>query len=169
MLDELPPDVIEPLWAAIGHMVHSWSVVEMCLDYNTAIIFRLAGGRHLDDQLPQALGRKIRFLRRCFKQIEPLRGFADEALGYIDEAKRLSETRHLVVHGSATKYDPDKQAFGFVKLDLTNGRTIHKANTALVPLRKLRDDAVDCQELTKNFLPFTQRLLHALVPEYEGQ
>lgn len=168
MKSDFPPEVVEPLCSAIGHMVLSWSQVEVCLDYSTAIIFQAAGGRHLDDQIPQALGRKIKFLRRCFRQIDTLLPFANEMLPYLDETKRLSETRHLIIHGVASKYDETSQRFRFVKLDLINGKTLHRAKESWIPVDKILNDAIDCQELAGAFISFVDRLLKALVPEYEG-
>ena len=168
MRNDFPAEIVEPLCGAIGHMVHSWSYVEACLDYNVAIIFQAAGGRHLDDQIPQALGRKIKFLRRCFRQIDALKPFAEEALPYLDKANHLSELRHIVVHGYASKYDEHNQSFRFVRLNLIDGRTMHKAVESWIPVRKLLDEAIDCQELHRKLISFTDRLLEALVPEYEG-
>ena len=168
MQDEFPPEIIEPLCGAIGHMVLSWASVEACLDYNTAIIFQAAGGKHLDDQIPQALGRKLKFLRRCFSRLPMLEPFADEAHLYFEEAKRLSNTRNLVVHGVASKYDNTNKCFQFTMFELVDGRTMHKANQLWVPVRKILDEAIDCQELSRRLINFTNRLLQAIMPQYEG-
>ena len=53
-------------------------------------------------------------------------------------------------------------------LELVDGRTMHKANQLWLPVRKILDEAIDCQELSRGLVDFTNRLLQAIVPGHEG-
>ena len=162
--------MVEPLSSSIGFLILNWAMIEACLDFNTAIIFHAAGGKHIDREIPMALKSKLKFLRRCFSQIDMLHPFADEAIGYLSRVQDLSQTRHAVVHGFASKYDgshKDGERFLFVKLDLINGRTLHKSQEVWISGRKIVNDGVKCKELVTELTAFTKRFLKTYIPDHK--
>src|SRR5579885_1178054 len=98
------------IFSAVGNFVVNWAVLEHLLDSMGAVIFHLAGGKAVNHQMQRNLSRKIAFLRRCFKSLGALQPFADEAIEFIAEADRLSDTRHFVVHGIPSLIEEDTGA-----------------------------------------------------------
>ena len=156
MAKTIPDDLFPPLSMAVGQMVLSWSFVEVSLDQWVAIIYQGVGGRNLAEEIPRALTRKIKFLRRCFRNIAALDPFAEEATKLLDRAKEISEIRHTVVHGYISKYEPHTQTVTFVKLDAE--KDIHRRFEIPLTFPQLLDAGGKCLDLSTDFTRFTKRL-----------
>ena len=152
----IPDDLFPLLSLSVGQLVLSWSVVEVSLDQWVAIIYQGVGGKQIEREMPRALSRKIKFLRRCFKSILALEPFAEEATNLLGRAKELSSIRHTVVHGYVSKYDPDTQTATFVKLDA--GKEIHQINITPLTFDQLLGAGGKCLNLSTDFTKFTKRL-----------
>jgi hypothetical protein len=160
---DIPADVIKPLYTAVGHIVVNWAFVEQSLDMWIAIIYQTSDDRCIEDVIPMALGRKIRFLRKCFNRMHVLANFRAEALDYIAKAKELSDTRHFIIHDTISKYNPTDHTFTFVKLDVVDGGTFHQLSKLVIMGQKLLDDGIRCQILTSDMLKLGERLESHLV------
>lgn len=92
-------------YRAIGHLAVGWGYVEHLFDLtNAAIINRFETD---ENELPRSLKPKISFYRRSFLKIPELSPFKEKALKITDEASRLKEIRHDIIHGQAERLTPD--------------------------------------------------------------
>ena len=159
MLKTIPDDLFPPLSLSVGQLILSWSFIEVSLDQWVAIIYQGGGGQKIEREIPRAINRKIKFLRRCFKSIAALEPFAEEATNLLGSAKELSGIRHIIVHGYPSTYDPDTQTVTFVKLDA--GRDIHRVNETPLTFAQLLDAGGKCLDLSTDVTRLTKRMVKA--------
>ena len=157
----LPDDLFPPLSMSVGQLVLSWSFVENSLDQWVAIIYQGVGGKQIEREIPRALKRKIKFLRRCFKNIALLEPFAEEAIELLGQAKDVSDIRHIVVHGYISKYDSNTQTVTFVKLDAR--KDIHRINETPLTFDQLLEAGGKCLDLSLNCAKLTKRFTNTFV------
>ena len=166
MKEEPFPDAMLPaLCNAVGHVVVNWAFVEHSLDTWSTIIFHFSEGKRLYRMMQKNLGRKLEFLRRCFKTLKPLQPYSAEALQMLASAECLSLTRHFVVHGVPMQLNQETGAAVFVKLDLIEEYTFHKINKLEIGVQELLDKGSECMDLTASMLKLSLRLLNAFIPE----
>jgi hypothetical protein len=92
---------------AIGYITQNWAMLEQNIDMWVAMIYHGIGGRkNIDPQLPRSFDRKVRFLRKAFNVMVPLKGLAAEVTPLLDNAKKLSLRRNDLVHGAITRLEP---------------------------------------------------------------
>lgn len=92
-------------YRAIGHLSIGWGYVEHLFDLtNVVVITRFNTG---ESELPRSLKPKIAFYRKSFVSIPELNSFKEQALKITQEASRLKEIRHDIIHGQAQQLTPD--------------------------------------------------------------
>ena len=154
---------------AVGEFITHWAMVERCIDFCIAIIYQKAGGKHLDNEIPQALWRRVKFLRRCFNQVSVLASFADEGRSLLDRITALTDTRNMLVHGCLSSYTSDSngQEFLFVRIDLAPDKQMHVSTSLRITGREFVENNSEAFSLTTDLIDFTDRLLQAVVPKHE--
>lgn len=90
---------LETISTAVGSVIVSFVVIEEALTFWVDTIYRAAGGRHIEQQIPVSLGQKAKFIRRCLKSIDDLRIYAAEAETLLGRAQRIADVRNIVAHG----------------------------------------------------------------------
>jgi hypothetical protein len=114
-----PPEVLS-LYQAIGFIVIQWGQAEQSLDLLVAAIYRGHGGRPFAKkrQIPRALTDKLKFIRKCFRNIDALAPYRSEGNALLSELQRLSPIRNDLIHGAITKLESVNDGFEFAKLDI---------------------------------------------------
>ncbi|MGM4887535.1 hypothetical protein [Tardiphaga sp. 11_C7_N12_6] len=92
-------------YRAIGQLTLGWGYVEHLFDLTNAII--ITRFETNENELPRSLKPKISFYRRSFLKLPELSPFKEQAIKIADEANRLKEIRHDIIHGQAEKLTPD--------------------------------------------------------------
>lgn len=156
---QIPDSAVEPLCAAVGHVVVNWTLVEVGIDQWIAAICRGGADRHFDWHVPATVERKMKVLRRCFKRFAGLSPLADEALALLERALRLHTRRHILVHGVLTDYAPTSGKYSFVKMNLNEWRTMEIADRLDTTVDKILDDSGECIALAADLTRFSHRLL----------
>lgn len=169
MPEKISPEVFPPLFSAIGETVFNWSLIEFALGSWIAIIYQVGGGRHHAKTIPFSLSPKLKFLRRCFNQIEALKPFAAEGKDILRRIKAIKDNREMMVHGRVTGYSPDDDSYLFVRLDLDKEQTMHVAKESRLGVVEILKDAREAHAIGIAGHNFTVRLLQALVPEDKGK
>ena len=115
MDDERGHDDFRALCMAIGFVVSHTALIDQQLDIWVNASFNNCGGRVLTDDgfVPRALGRKVTFMRKSFKQLELLSFFATEGLALLARVTPLFKTRDDLVHGALTSFETIEGAFLF--------------------------------------------------------
>jgi hypothetical protein len=120
------------IYPAIGELCVSWAIGEQSLDSWVLRIFQRAGGHHLEDELPRSFSRKIGFLRRCFRLLEPLQPYAERAAPIMDLAVALADHRNYLVHGAIRGETTDgKIRFCRVEYEKTDQRVTERVYSVL--------------------------------------
>jgi hypothetical protein len=130
----IPEEILPALYSSIGMIVTNWSFVENALDHWTAIVFHDFGGSKIEAEMPRMFGRKVKFLSKCFRRIEALSPFKDDAMKVIRRACELSDMRHFVVHGVLSGFDAeDSETFVFRKIDVSEDKKQHLLGEMRLP------------------------------------
>jgi hypothetical protein len=140
----IPEEIFEPLCSAVGNFALNFAFVDRALDYWIIVIYHDLGGKSVEKEIPRGFDRKLKFLRRCFKQIHALAPFATECLDCLEKAKALSNSRHYVVHGVLSDYIPEGHIFVFVNLNTNPSKTMHKLSKLSISAFKLLKQGNQC-------------------------
>lgn len=122
----VPEEVMPSVFGCVGMIVLNWSFVENSLDAWTSISFHDHNGESVERQIPRQFGRKVSFLRKCFRRLPSLAVHADEVSAYLDRAVALANVRNYVVHGTLSDFDPADESFLFVKIDISEDKRQHE-------------------------------------------
>jgi hypothetical protein len=115
-------------------IVTNWSFVENALDHWTAIVFHDFNGASIEKEMPRMFGRKVKFLSKCFRRIEALSPFKEDAMKVIRRCCELSDMRHFVVHGVLSGFDADdNETFVFRKIDVSEDKKEHVLGEMRLP------------------------------------
>ncbi len=99
MVREPTPGELASIQRGVGAITLRWGRLELTLNLMIALIYHQIGGREIEPELPLMFGRRLRFLRRCFAQIEPLTPYRKEAVELFDLLADLAVVRETISHG----------------------------------------------------------------------
>lgn len=88
------------LYSAIGETIIHWASVELQLDRICHMTFERAGGNALERKLPFSLKRKLRFLRKCIRELPALKPAASQLSDLLDRVEAQSVRRHTFAHAT---------------------------------------------------------------------
>lgn len=94
----------------IGQLTLLFSMAEFALDECVIEIYKSHSdaAKRFDKEFPRSLSRKIKFLRRCFNQIEALsadKADKEDSLMILQQMVDLADHRNFLVHGAPTLAD----------------------------------------------------------------
>lgn len=160
----VPEEIIPTTFSCVGMIIVNWTFVENALDAWTAIAFHEHNASSIERQLPKMFGRKVKFLKKCFRRLPGLAPFSDEAIAFIERANELSEIRHYVAHGTLSHFDTTDESFIFAKIGLSDDKQQHEfgelrilGTDLLTAGTKLTDMARQGQKLTYHIMKASGR------------
>jgi hypothetical protein len=106
----------EALFAAIGRLTISWAHLEAGLDYSIILLHKELGGDKIEPEMPWALKRKLKYIRKCFTKIDQFKQDRETVCGLISDIDAASELRHDIIHGVATSHPEGATSVGMVRL-----------------------------------------------------
>jgi len=109
---------LEKLFKAVGFIVVQWGQTEQNLDLMVAEIFNFFDGHPSFTHRPRNLEPKVKFLRKCFKELPELKQFHAESEPLLDRFLTVGEKRNDIVHGGIANLSIKDGAFIFLKLDV---------------------------------------------------
>ncbi len=103
------------LCQCIGFVVLHWALIEQQLDSWVNVCSNKCGGNHFlqGKGVPQAMKRKITFLRRCLHGLPDLAPFREECAELLSRVLSAAEKRHDLIHGAITELRPNPITGGF--------------------------------------------------------
>lgn len=118
MIADAENEDFRALCMAVGFIVLNWALAEQQIDILVNIAFRHAGGRTIrkDGDIPRSLNQKIRFLDKCFTDLELFKPFAKDGCALLRRVSDLSYKRHDLVHGALENLEHVNGAFQFKKI-----------------------------------------------------
>jgi hypothetical protein len=158
----IPADVLMAVYAAVGELVIGWALAEQMLDHMVTLCFHGAGAK-TERELPVALTRKLRYLRKCFARVPSLPPFRERASNLLDETEKLSDIRHTVIHGAISDYDTTTETIIFVKLKAVKDR--HWVDPRRVKGTALLAAGGEAADLGSRLGDLARGLFDTLVPE----
>lgn len=113
-------EIVPSIYATIGMIVVNWAFVESILSMWTAIAYSDARGDKLaNGNMPRNFSDKVKYLRKCINSLPAFADEVEEMRTYVDRAKKLSNIRDHIVHGTLSDYDEaNDEMFTFVKADV---------------------------------------------------
>jgi|GraSoiStandDraft_4_1057263.scaffolds.fasta_scaffold183719_1 hypothetical protein len=157
-------EVFPLIYRPVGEVVVTWAMVERILTVSIGIIYHDARGSEVCERLPFGLTDKIKFVRLCLRQMQPLQGLQPEFGPLLVEAKRLADVRNYLVHGAVMDWDKETGTVEFVKFDPKDGHYQNsKRRFTMGELAQAADDSIILAGAIGNL---TQRLAHAFMREY---
>lgn len=136
----------DDLHIAIGRLVRNWSEIEFLLDMLTFELFTNHGGNGIENVLPYALNRKLKFLKSCTKELDSLRAFHGATIKTTKAIAKAAEKRHIIVHSRITRPRSDVAVYDFERHESSQERrvihesyitpkVVHLAADSLLPAR----------------------------------
>jgi hypothetical protein len=157
------PNTLKGLWFAIGYVAQNWAMMEQNFDMWVAMIYHdMFGRQKINKQIPRSFSYKIKFLRRSFNQLPPLRPFANEAIPLLMEALSLAQARNDLIHGVITTMEPVNEEWPMVIFDYSEDDQQvhwHKARKFSFRPRRFRDFESKLLPLVGKVCVFGHRLL----------
>jgi hypothetical protein len=148
------------LCQVIGFVVIHWSLAEQQLDNWVNVCANNAGGKpFLEGKgVPQALKRKVNFIKRCLREIPDLAEFRDECAGLLSRILSASNRRHDLIHGAITELKPDPAtgAFKFRRIGYAGDE--HTLTEFMVTPNDFRAFAPVLTALVTDTIAFSQKL-----------
>jgi hypothetical protein len=89
----------ELLFSSIGRLTISWARLEVALDALITIIHHRVGGKSIETEMPWMLARKLKYIRKCFAKLGPLKLYAQGVSELMEEIRLASEMRQNIIHG----------------------------------------------------------------------
>lgn len=144
-------------YALLGMFTATWAKSEYALEGCNLMIFQHYGGSTLENELPRALDKKIKFLRRSHQKLPALTPFDSVGVALADRFAAMRDDRHDLIHGimsgelgtEETKLfrslpgarHPTKRerTFGYSEIERTIDRTVALANDTIDHLHLLID------------------------------
>jgi hypothetical protein len=152
----------ERFFAAVGRYTISWAFLETAIDHMVFASHTWAGGNEIEPEMPWAIDRKIKFLRKSFKRLPGFQPFAVEGEMILNDAKKASDNRHDIIHGVITDHPEDATIVKMVRLMREkSGRSFKEYHVSTGGIER---EAVDTNLLGNHALKLARRIVDAVGP-----
>lgn len=156
----------ELLLVAIGLVAVIWAKLESALDGINHVAFHLAGGQAIEREVPaESLRRKLEFMRKAHKKLEPLKPLQGEADKLIDRVHDLKQRRHEIIHGAATALP----AGGLIELLVSKRDKRHPQGVRLEPKTVSTDELHDLFSQTLGLVEFAGKHFQSVLVAVGGE
>ena len=78
LLPRLSDAALNRICGDVGRLMISWALFEQGLEFCTNLVYHNAGGKHKDRELPRNFSRKVKYLRKRFRDLPVLAPLATE-------------------------------------------------------------------------------------------
>lgn len=158
---KIPGDVA--FFAAIGRLSIAWAMLEFALDGAISIIHQRLEGHTVEREVPIHIGRKITYLKRCFKKLQPLMPHQQIILPLLQEIQKAVEFRKNIIHGCimAQPLEGTNEVKMIRLLHSPDG--IHTEKPIMVTTTMIRTASDEAVELTIKAGQFTLALAKPLL------
>ena len=163
-LTELPQEVHDALYPAVGSLIIYWSLLEQSIESWVHLIYHHPGGNMgWEKTFPFVFRRKVTFLRMRFSDFPAIDTLASDGLALLAEIEAAATKRDIFVHGALSGYEPATQRIKFVRLRVDKVNLIHQMNPDYVTIPQVLADGRIMLALTTASLGFAQRLADHLM------
>jgi hypothetical protein len=157
----MPKDIATRFYHAVGIIIIQWGYIDATLALICSGLFAEFGGHTAHKVAPRALGRRLDFFYKCFRDKQELAHMAEDVEGICKAIRSVDTYRNFFVHGAMMDYFPEDDAYKFTKLDskdvrydnnstrLTHVRLTEVAKTANEVVLALRAVVQNMQEILR--------------------
>lgn len=147
----MPPGYDEACYA-IGRLTIVWAGLEEVLFGVLHYLYHERGGDKLLPEIPEALSRRVRFLKTCSTSLDLLDMQRQRGLALADQITALSDRRHWCIHGVVTNA-LDRQLGDILEFRRIHRKT-HTSEQEKMTLHDLSEACIDIEVLTMNLFFF---------------
>ena len=83
----------------VGMISQQWALIEGSLDFSAFVVFHSFGGKSTASELPRALDRKVKWLRKSIATSPQTASFSEHSTDLLNAVSEAKQFRHDCVHG----------------------------------------------------------------------
>jgi len=137
MADNFGWGVERPFLVSVGEIVIRWGYIDTLLAQTCGVLFEQFGGHSSEKRPPRALGRRLAYIGKCFRNNPTLLPLAALAENIATAARQIAKHRDFLVHGCLTEYIAAVPSFQFTKLDGREDNTGYEQTSTKLTEREL--------------------------------
>jgi hypothetical protein len=161
--------VDEEFFGAIGRLTISWGHLELGLDGMVEILYKGCEGNRIEAEVPQALQRKITFLRKVFKTLPIGEVALLEYLNVLDRIQAAAQSRHDVIHGIVVEHAEHSGEATIVRITRNKGQiTKRKVKITTLSILKAAREAQKLSRITLGWMVKIHQLIHELAQQQKS-
>ncbi|HWA03809.1 MAG TPA: hypothetical protein VG819_09795 [Rhizomicrobium sp.] len=143
------------LYTVVGAFVVNWGFTESAVSQACHILLD-AGGHRRHRSTPREFGRKLSFIRDCFKHYPQLASDKKFCSTLRAETKAVISHRDFLIHGVLTGYDRTEQTYRFTRLDPETNK--YAQNTTHIALATLLEIDAAARKIAADWLKLVENL-----------
>lgn len=89
---------------SLGEIILYWGFIDALTAALCSLLFEQLGGHPSEKSPPVTLGRRLRYIGKCFRNNPKLSSLAELAEAICGEIRELAKHRDFIVHGCITEY-----------------------------------------------------------------
>lgn len=122
----LTPAHLNRLYKPVGEIVIQWALTDSTLHHLAFAMFKKQGTTPKVEKWEKMFGPRLRLLEAMFQR-PMFRPLADSANEIIADVRHVQDLRDYLIHGTAVRYVPEKDAILFHRIDKATKEEV-KAN-----------------------------------------
>ncbi len=162
--EKLMPAHLSRLYKPVGKIVIQWALTDSTLHHLAFAMFKKQGTTPKVEKWEKMFGPRLRLLETMFQR-PMFMSFANEAKEIFADVRHVQDLRDYLVHGTAVRYVPERDAIVFERIDKAtkdeiraNPEQTHTLSKLLVSFSELAVASDICFDINSKLLN-----LHAAV------
>jgi hypothetical protein len=158
-MERLTTEVLERLYRPVGEIIVQWGMIDICLHNLAFAMFKHIGTTPKVQGWPVQFGHRRERLEEMFTRREEFSDLARDAKQILKDIKHHQTLRDMLSHGAAVRYDPEKDAVLFQRIDRSTKKQLrhrpeetHRHSQMLVRFAELRVASENCTILNTGIL-----------------
>lgn len=127
----VPDSELTAFFQAVGMIVLTWGRIEQTFDQSVDLMYK-HGGNTLVSRQPHGLKQRLKFVRKCFTELEKFKGLYKLFDDYLADTEKYSEERHKYIHSVIVKYSEESGQFGGHRL-INRGHSLDHEEVSFNP------------------------------------
>ncbi len=152
------PKTTDKLFIAIGQLTVAWALLEAHIDVCVWCIHHVLGGQSIEPDRPQALKRKLSYLRKAFSTISAITSQKALVSRLLTEIATASDDRHDIIHGVVKKF-PETAEAEITLSRMIRGQEDFSVKTTTVTPDLIKGHAKTAASLSDRVMPIVRFLL----------
>lgn len=164
-MEKLTSEVLDRLYPLVGEIIVGWGMIDITIHNLAFAMFRVMGTTAKAQGWPIQLGHRRDIIDDRLKKRREFQDLAVEARAVLGHVRRHQKLRDMLSHGAAVRYDREKDAVLFRRVDRTSTKQVrrepeitHRHHEMLVRFSMLARASNNCTYMTGALLGLRQRI-----------